>query len=86
MIPRINIDEVKAETGAAIVLFKRGYQYEAYGNDARTLSAKVGLTIDGQIDGRPWPRVCFPFHHLEAYLNKLVRSGLRVAVCEPSPA
>lgn len=81
-------EQMKAKHPDSILLFRCGDFYEAYGDDARTASEVLGITltrtsrkdITAQMAG-------FPHHALDSYLPKLVRAGKRVAICdEPSAA
>ena len=79
-------EQMKAKHPDSILLFRCGDFYEAYGDDARTASEVLGITltrtsrkdITAQMAG-------FPAHALDSYLPRLVRAGKRVAICdEPS--
>ena len=81
-------EQMKAKHPDSILLFRCGDFYEAYGDDAKTASEVLGITltrtsrkdITAQMAG-------FPHHALDSYLPKLVRAGKRVAICdEPSAA
>ena len=76
--------EVKAETPGAILLFRMGDFYELFHEDAETAAKVLGLTLTSRDKGsvNPVPMAGFPYHALEGYLNKLIHSGHRVAVCE----
>jgi len=80
--------QLKAKHPDAILLFRCGDFYEAFGEDAKAVSDVLGITltrrnakdITAQMAG-------FPHHALDSYLPKLVRAGKRVAICdEPSAA
>jgi DNA mismatch repair ATPase MutS len=48
-----------------------------------TISRTLGLTLSARGKGPGSMRMAgFPYHQLDAYLNKLVATGHRVAVCE----
>jgi DNA mismatch repair ATPase MutS len=84
MIPTSQqIADAKAACGGAVLLFRLGDFYEAFDEDATTISRKLGLTIMVQEEGGR-KLTGFPYYQLEAYLDKLVASGHRVAVCEQS--
>lgn len=76
-------EQMKAKHPDSILLFRCGDFYEAYGDDARTASDVLGITltrtsrkdITAQMAG-------FPHHALDTYLPKLVRAGKRVAICD----
>ncbi len=49
----------------------------------RTRARVLGLTLTSREKGEnAIPMAGFPYHQLEGYLAKLIRSGYRVAVCE----
>lgn len=62
-----------------ILLFRMGDFYEAFGQDATDLAKVCGLTTM-QRDGAAMAG--FPHHSLETYLQKLLRVGRRVAICD----
>ena len=81
-------ESMKAKHPDAILLYRCGDFYEAFGEDAKAVSEVLGITltrrnakdITAQMAG-------FPHHALDSYLPKLVRAGKRVAICdEPSAA
>lgn len=66
-----------------VCLFRTGDFYEAFFEDAAVLASTLGLTITSRSkNSTDEPMAGFPYHQLESYLQKLVASGLRVAVCE----
>lgn len=76
--------ELHARHPACLLLFRIGDFYELFDENARTAAALCGLTLTvrhakGQADT---PMAGFPYHQLENYLKKLIRSGQRVAICE----
>ena len=79
-------ESMKAKHPDAILLFRCGDFYEAFGEDAKAVSEVLGIIltrtsrkdITAQMAG-------FPAHALDSYLPRLVRAGKRVAICdEPS--
>lgn len=74
--------EAKAQCSGALILLRVGDFYEAFGADATSLAQTCGLTLSRQDSN---PMAGFPYHHLDAYLGKLIASGKRVAVCEIDP-
>lgn len=77
--------DAKAACGDAILLFRMGDFYEAFNEDARTISRTLGLTLLSRDKAGTLPMAGFPYHHLEAYLGKLIAAGHRVAICEQVP-
>lgn len=63
----------------AILLFRLGDFYEAFYEDAHLLSKELDLTLTKRQD---IPMSGVPFHASEAYIDKLVAKGYRVAIAE----
>ena len=81
-------EQMKAKHPDSILLFRCGDFYEAYGDDARTASEVLGITLTRRNAKDCTEQMAgFPHHALDTYLPKLVRAGQRVAICdEPSAA
>ena len=76
-------DEMKAKHPDAILLFRVGDFYETYKQDAVKASQILGITTAKRaVDGQEIKIAGFPHHALNTYLPKLVRAGMRVAICE----
>lgn len=76
---------VKAKYPDTILLFRMGDFYETFDDDAKTTARVLGITLTRRGksgDGGETPLAGFPYHALETYLPKLLKAGLRVAVCE----
>lgn len=69
----------KRQHPQAVLLFRMGDFYEAFYEDAALLSKELGLTLTKRQD---IPMSGIPFHTSEAYIDKLVAKGFRVAVAE----
>lgn len=76
--------EIKGQYPDAILLFRVGDFYETFSEDAIKASAILGITLTRRANGAAQyvELAGFPFHALDTYLPKLVRQGLRVAICE----
>lgn len=75
--------DAKAACGDALLLFRMGDFYELFNEDAKVVARVLGLTLTSRDKGdNPVPMAGFPYHQLEGYLAKLIRSGYRVAVCD----
>ena len=74
----------KAKYPDAILLFRVGDFYETFGEDAKKTSAVLGIVLTKRANGNAShiELAGFPHHSLDTYLPKLVRAGLRVAVCD----
>ena len=79
--------EIKAQYPDAILLFRCGDFYETYAEDAVRASKILNITLTHRSNGashetKALEMAGFPFHALDTYLPKLVRAGLRVAICD----
>ena len=76
--------QFKAQYPQAVLLMRVGDFYEAYGDDALTVSKVLGIVLTKRSNGVPNSmELCgFPHHSLQNYLPKLVRAGYKVAVCD----
>lgn len=77
-------DEVKSRYKDALVLFRMGDFYEAFNEDAVKASEILGIALTKRANGGAsnMDLAGFPYHALDTYLPKLVRSGMRVAICD----
>ncbi len=74
---------VKAKYPDAILLFRVGDFYETFGEDAIKMSKILGIVLTKRANGSSHIELAgFPFHAVDTYLPKLVKSGHRVAICE----
>ena len=75
---------LKAQCPEALLLFRCGDFYEAYGEDAATVSKVLGivLTKRSSVAADAMPMAGVPYHAIDAYLPKLVRAGYKVAICD----
>jgi DNA mismatch repair protein MutS len=76
--------EIKAEHPEAILFYRMGDFYELFFDDAVKAAATLDITLTkrGKHLGKDIPMCGVPVHSHESYLNKLISSGLKVAVCE----
>lgn len=76
--------EVKAENPGAILLFRMGDFYELFYDDAQNAARVLGLTLTSRDKNseNPVPMAGFPYHQLDNYLQKLIHSGFRAAICD----
>jgi len=74
----------KASQPDALLFFRMGDFYELFFEDAVKASELLGvaLTKRGKHAGGDIPMAGVPVHAAEAYMSKLVRQGVKVAVCE----
>ena len=76
--------DVKTHYQDFLLFYRMGDFYEMFFHDAEIASASLGiaLTKRGQMDGKDIPMCGVPVHAMDGYLEKLIRLGHRVAVCE----
>ncbi|MEO8665647.1 MAG: DNA mismatch repair protein MutS [Ignavibacteria bacterium] len=76
--------KIKDKYPDTILLFRMGDFFETFEEDAVTASKVLGITLTKRSNGAASdvPLAGFPHHALDNYLPKLVKAGLRVAVCE----
>ena len=79
MVEKFN--ELKAKHPDAVILFRVGDFYETYFEDAKKIAEVLGLTLTRQAKTQ-MDLTGFPYHALDTYLPKLIRAGLRVAICD----
>ncbi|MDB4709184.1 DNA mismatch repair protein MutS [Flavobacteriaceae bacterium] len=75
---------IKVKYPDAILLFRVGDFYETFGEDAKKAAGVLGiiLTKRGAGSDSETALAGFPHHSLNTYLPKLVKAGMRVAICD----
>ncbi|HEV7822583.1 MAG TPA: DNA mismatch repair protein MutS, partial [Burkholderiales bacterium] len=76
--------EIKGAHREYLLFYRMGDFYELFFDDAGKAAAAldIALTKRGKHQGEDIPMCGVPVHAAEAYLEKLIRKGFRVAVCE----
>ena len=76
--------EIKAANPDCLLFYRMGDFYELFFSDAEIASRALGiaLTRRGKHLGEDIPMCGVPVHAADDYLQKLIRTGHRVAVCE----
>jgi DNA mismatch repair protein MutS len=76
--------DIKDKHPDAILLFRVGDFYETFSDDAIRTSEICGITLTKRANGSASyvELAGFPHHAIDTYLPKLVRAGMRVAICE----
>ena len=77
-------NEIKRKYPDACLLFRVGDFYETFGEDAIRASKILGIVLTKRGAGSDTETALagFPHHSLNTYLPKLVKAGLRVAICD----
>ena len=76
---------LKGKHPDALLLFRCGDFYETYSEDAVVAAKILGITLTQRsksIKGEATQMAGFPHHALDTYLPKLIRAGMRVAICD----
>ncbi|HZT47723.1 MAG TPA: DNA mismatch repair protein MutS [Hyphomicrobiaceae bacterium] len=76
--------EIKAANPDCLLFYRMGDFYELFFEDAVAAAAALGivLTKRGKHLGEDIPMCGVPIHRADEYLQRLIRQGFRVAVCE----
>ena len=77
-------NEIKRKYPDACLLFRVGDFYETFGEDAVRAAKILGITLTKRGAGSETETALagFPHHSINTYLPKLVKAGLRVAICD----
>lgn len=74
---------IKAKYPDAMLLFRVGDFYETFGEDAIKAAQVLGITLTYRNNGDAKLELAgFPHHSVNTYLPKLVKAGMRVAICD----
>jgi DNA mismatch repair protein MutS len=75
--------QVKAKHPNDLLFFHLGDFYEMFYEDAKTAARVLGLTLTSRSKGDSRvPMAGIPIRAAQTYINRLLKAGLRVAVCE----
>ena len=72
---------LKEKHSDALILFRVGDFYESYFEDAKKVCEVLGVTLTKNVKDDIFI-ASFPEQALDTYLPKLIRAGLRVAICD----
>lgn len=75
---------MKSKHPDAVFLFRAGDKYESYKQDAKHIGRILKIGVSKQVVGDMGNIhiVTFPMSDLDVNLPKLIRGGLRVAICD----
>ena len=75
---------MKSKHRDAVFLFQAGNNYESYKEDAKRIGCILNIGVSKQVVGDMGNIhiVTFPMSDLDINLPKLIRGGLRVAICD----
>ncbi len=76
--------EIKERYKHCILFYRLGDFYEMFFEDAITVSRELNLTLTGRECGEEEraPMCGVPHHSADTYINKLIKLGYKVAICE----
>ncbi len=76
--------EIKASHPDALLFYRMGDFYELFFDDAIEAAQALDITLThrGKHLGKNIPMCGVPYHASEGYLQRLIRAGYRVAICE----
>jgi len=76
--------DMKDKYPGMILFFRLGDFYEMFFDDAKLVSRELELTLTGKSCGMEEraPMCGVPFHSADAYINRLIEKGYKVAICE----
>ena len=77
-------NSIKGKYPDAMLLFRVGDFYETFGEDAKKAAEILGIILTKRGAGSESETALagFPHHSLHTYLPKLVKAGMRVAICD----
>lgn len=76
--------KMKEENPDAILFYRLGDFYEMFFEDAKLISQELDLVLTGRSAGveEKVPMCGVPFHAANSYIQRLVKKGYKVAICE----
>ncbi|HEX7829635.1 MAG TPA: DNA mismatch repair protein MutS [Thermoanaerobaculia bacterium] len=76
--------EIKRQVPDAILFYRLGDFYEMFFEDAEKAAPLLDLVLTARNKGQEYetPMCGVPFHSADGYIAKLVKHGLRVAICD----
>ena len=76
--------EIKAANLDSLLFYRMGDFYELFFEDAEIASQALGITLTtrGKHIGEPIPMCGVPVRAADGYLQKLIKAGFKIAVCE----
>ncbi len=72
----------KQETPGTLLFFRMGDFYELFYDDAVIAARELQITLTARDRERQVPMCGVPYHAAEGYLQRLLRKGFRIAICE----
>lgn len=75
---------IKSQYPDTLLFFRLGDFYELFGDDAKIAAKVLDITLTSRDRSKenPIPMCGVPYHAVDGYLEKLIKHGFRVAICE----
>jgi len=75
---------IKSQYPDTLLFFRLGDFYELFGDDAKIAAKVLDITLTSRDRNKenPIPMCGVPYHAVDGYLEKLIKNGFRVAICE----
>ncbi len=75
---------IKEQHPNTMLLYRMGDFYELFNEDAKEAAKILGITLTSRNHGGKdaTPLAGFPYHALDRYSSKLIKSGKKIAICE----
>lgn len=76
--------ELKEKYKECLLMYRLGDFYELFFDDALCASKELQITLTGRDCGLPEkaPMCGVPYHSVQGYIDKLIKKGYKVAICE----
>lgn len=76
-------NEIKRQHKDSLLFFRMGDFYELFFEDAKLASKVLGITLTARSKGESAvPMAGVPHHAAETYIRRLIKAGLKVAICD----
>ncbi|HQG30988.1 MAG TPA: DNA mismatch repair protein MutS, partial [Deltaproteobacteria bacterium] len=76
--------DIKKDYRDTLLFYRMGDFYEMFYDDAIRASKILGIALTTRDKGReaPVPMCGVPYHSASSYISRLIRQGIKVAICE----
>ncbi|NDT08048.1 DNA mismatch repair protein MutS, partial [Francisella tularensis subsp. holarctica] len=76
--------KIKSQYQDILLFYRMGDFYELFFDDAKKAAELLDITLTarGKSNGESIPMAGVPYHAAEAYIAKIVKKGLSIAICE----
>ena len=72
----------KQQNPNALLFFRLGDFYELFYEDAKIAAQELQITLTSRDKNNGVPMCGVPYHSAEPYMQRLLRRGYRIAICE----